>query len=113
MGISDSNTSNQTESESNKSIIKKAEGNQNENIHEIKEVILDAQTNEIYELKSYEHATCKIWFKIFKDREILKGFGIGFFCEIKDKYISFNKVLFTSSHILDKNNFTMNKSIEL
>ena len=112
MGISGSNTNNQTERESNKSSIKKAEGDQNENIHEIKEVIFDAKTNEIYQLKTYEQATCKIRFKTFKDNRIIKGFGIGFFCEIKDKNLPFNKALFTSCHILGKNNLTINKSIE-
>ena len=113
MGISGSNTNNQAESKSNKSCIKKAEDNQNDDIHEIKEVIFEAQTNEIDELKTYEHATCKIQFKKFQDGKILKGFGIGFFCEINDKNIPFNKALFTSSHILDKNNFAMNESIGL
>ena len=83
-----------------------------------KEVIFFTHTapttkNEVIELYSYESAVCKIIFETIKDGEQLKGCGTGFFCEISDKNIPFNKALFTNNHILDENSLQINEEIEI
>ena len=67
--------------------------------------------DEIDELYSYENAICKIKFKIFINGEIKDGIGTGFFLEINDNNIPFEKALFTNNHILNKNSIEMNKEI--
>ena len=68
--------------------------------------------NEIDELYSYEPALCKLKFEVLKNGEKIKAFGTGFFCEIHDKNIPFNKALFTNNHILNKNRIKIDKQIE-
>ena len=64
---------------------------------------------EINDLYTYESCLCKIKYKT-KDNQ--DGFGTGFFCEINDDNIPFNKALFTNNHILDDNSIQVNKVIE-
>ena len=66
---------------------------------------------EIDELYSYESALCKIRFETLKNGEKAYGVGTGFFCEIKEKDISFNKALFTNNHVLNENSIKINKKI--
>ena len=69
--------------------------------------------NEMDDLYSYESAVCKITFETIKNDEKIKGCGAGFFWEINDKNIPFNKALFTNNHILDENSLQINEEIEL
>ena len=68
--------------------------------------------NEVNDLYSYESAVCKITFETIKDGEKIKGSGTGFFCEINDKNIPFNKALFTNNHVLDENSLQIDEEIE-
>ena len=61
--------------------------------------------NEIDELYKYESAICKI-----KIKNII---GTGFFCEINDDNIPFNKALFTNNHVLNETNIEINNEIEI
>ena len=82
-----------------------------------KEAVLEAQSdpmtkNEIIELYSFESATCKIRFETFKEGKKVTCTGTGFFCEIHDKSIPFNKALFTNNHVLNENQIKINKQVE-
>ena len=109
----------QLEDVPNKSIqTMNAENNQNINNQIIKkEIVFESQTqpmseDETLELFSYKHAICKIVFETILDGQIKKGIGTGFFCKIHDKYIPFNKALFTNNHVLNENRIKMNEEIE-
>ena len=67
---------------------------------------------ELINLYSYKSAICKIEFKTVKNGKIVNGLGTGFFCEINDDNIPFEKILFTNNHILDKKSIEINKEIE-
>ena len=68
--------------------------------------------NEVDDLYSYESAICRITFETIQDGIELKGLGTGFFCEINDSNIPFNKALSTKNHILDENSLQINEEIE-
>ena len=83
----------------------------------IKKAVFEKRTdliskNEIDELYTYESAICKIRVETLKNGEKKVNFGTGFFCEINDKNIPFNKALFTNNHILNENSIEVNKRIE-
>ena len=94
--ISEINSSNKKENQSNKNI----QGRINEDCLDThaKPVLKD----EVDELYSYESAVCKI--------KINGKSGTGFFCEINDKNIPFKKALFTNYHVI--NNINDNVIIE-
>ena len=102
-----------------KSTIKKnLEKNSNKTEQKIKkEVVFETQSNpmtksEIDELYLYEPATCKIRFKTLLEGKKVNCLGTGFFCEINERNIPFNKALFTNNHVLDKIKIKINKHIE-
>ena len=66
--------------------------------------------DEIDELYNNEDALCKI---IKELKNNLGKFGTGFFCEIKDKEIPFERALFTNNHVLDETDIENNKEIEI
>ena len=66
--------------------------------------------DEIDELYNNEDALCKI---IKELKSNLGKFGTGFFCEIKDKEIPFERALFTNNHVLDETDIENNKEIEI
>ena len=94
--ISEINSSNKKENQSNKNI----QGRINEDCLDThaKPILKD----EVLELYSYESAVCKI--------KINGKSGTGFFCEINDKNIPFKKALFTNYHVI--NNINDNVIIE-
>ena len=67
---------------------------------------------EIKELLSYKPAICKIKFEILENDKKKEKIGTGFFCEINDKNIPFNKALFTNNHVLNEDRIKINKEIE-
>ena len=67
---------------------------------------------EIDSLFSYDSAICKIEFKAEENGKIEDGLGTGFFCEINDNDIPFNKALFTNNHVLDEKRIEIDKEIE-
>ena len=64
------------------------------------------------ELYSYKSATCKIRFESLIEGKKEPFFGTGFFCEIYDKNIPFNKALFTNNHVLNENKIKINEQVE-
>ena len=56
--------------------------------------ITKEETDELY---TYESALCKIRINTGKEIKL----GTGFFCEINDNEIPFEKALFTNNHILN------------
>ena len=113
MEASASNKSRKTEGESNEGIKRP---NVNKEVIK-KEYVDEDQTdpiskNEIDELYTYESAICKIRVETLKNGEKKVNFGTGFFCEIHDKNIPFNKALFTNNHVLNENKIKINKQVE-
>ncbi len=113
MGASASKKSRKTEGESNEGIKR---SNVNKEVIK-RELVFEEQTdpiskNEIDELYRYESAICKIRVETLKNGEKKVNFGTGFFCEIHDKNIPFNKALFTNNHVLNENIIEVNKQIE-
>ena len=82
-----------------------------------KEAVLKAQSSPITEdemtqLYSYKSATCKIRFESLKEGKKQSFLGTGFFCEIHDRNIPFNKALFTNNHVLNENKIKINERVE-
>ena len=89
------------------------DANPNKKIHQ-QEKIYDENIitdNELIYLLSYKSSICKIIYETLENGKIIKRFGFGFFCEINDKKIPFNKALFTNNHILNENRLKNNKNI--
>jgi hypothetical protein len=83
-----------------------------------RDAVLEDQSNpitkaEIDELYLYESATCKIRFETLIEGKKAICTGTGFFCEIDDRNIPFNKALFTNNHILNENKIKMNEQVEI
>ena len=64
------------------------------------------------QLYSYKFATCKIRFESLKEGKKKSFLGTGFFCEIHDRNIPFNKALFTNNHVLNENKIKINEQVE-
>ena len=64
-----------------------------------------ASKGEINELYKNEPALCKIMKEL--------KYNTGFFCEIKDEEIPFEKAIFTNNHVLDETDIENNKEIEI
>ena len=67
---------------------------------------------ELDDLYSYESAICKIEFETIKDGKKVNGVGTGFFCEINNINIPFNKALFTNNHVLNEKSIENNEEIK-
>ena len=70
--------------------------------------------NEIDELYKKKDCMCLINFETVKDgKKKNNGIGTGFFCNLKNSYFPFQKVLFTNNHVLNKESIAPGEKIKL
>ena len=69
--------------------------------------------NEIIKLFEKEDSMCKIKFKKVMDNKLEDMSGTGFFVELNDNDIPFNKCLITNNHVLSENNIKNGKEIKI
>ena len=69
--------------------------------------------NEIIKLFEKEDSMCKIKFKKVMDNKLEDMSGTGFFVELNDNDIPFNKCLITNNHVLSENNIKKGKEIKI
>jgi surface protein len=66
---------------------------------------------EILNLFKLEESMCKIRFEKLINKDLKRGKGTGFFCEIEDENFPIKYCLFTNNHVLDGETININKRI--
>ena len=69
--------------------------------------------SEILEILKKEDSMCRVNFETIRKKDIIKGKGTGFFLELDNKSIPFNKCLITKNNILNEEDIKIGKEISI